>query len=195
MSNRLKCLLIVPAVLTLAGCPAGPLPLVGWETNVPEVNSRTICCGGTPVIVEKRFEHRYDLKFSPEGQRSNVRLKPHFEYVLLQSGQPPRKLPFLTTYTHHNDDGRFGALREIDPGRTWAGYGLVADDEGMADSWRYFVKVFDADGIVRETTLDVLKKDHRIEFVADVPGFRFHHSKGMALYDIRTGSVTMLALK
>jgi hypothetical protein len=193
MFDRFKCLLIVPAMLTLAGCPAGPLPLVGWETDVPEVGSRTICCGGTPVIVEKTYEHRYDLKFSPEGRRSNVRLKTHFEYVLLQSAQPPRKLPFLTTYTHHNDDGRFSALYAIDPGRMWAGYAPVPDDEGTGDSWRYVVKVFTADGIVHETELDVLKKNRRIEFAADVPGFRFHHRNGDALYDIRTGRLTMTA--
>jgi hypothetical protein len=193
MHNRLNCLLLLPAVLTLAGCPAGPLPLVGWETNVPEVGSRTICCAGSPVIVEKRYEHRYDLKFSPEGQRSNVRLKTHYEYVLQQPGQAPRKLPFLTAYTPNMDDGHFRALYEIDRGRMWAGYGAVPDDHGTADSWRYYVKVFDADGIVREATLDVLKTDHRIEFVADVPGFRFHRRDGMALYHIRTGRVTMAA--
>ena len=190
MRNRLNYLLLLPAVLTLAGCPAGPVPLVGWETSVPEVSSRTLCCGGTPVIVEQIYDHRYDLKFSPEGQRSNVRLKSHFEYVLRQDGRPPRKLPFLTTYTHHNHDGGFSALYEIDPGRTWAGYGVVPDDAGTADTWRYFVKVFDADGIVHETTLDVLKTDKRIEFVAGVPGFRFHGRDGMALYNVRTGAVT-----
>jgi len=191
MFKRFKCLLLVPALLTLAGCPAGPVPLAGWERSVTEVDSRTICCGGTSVIVEKTYDHNYDLVFSPDGNRPNVRLKSHFDYVLQRPGQPPRALPFLTTYTHYNHEGGFGALYEIDPGRTWAGYAPVPDDRGSADSRRYVVKVFNADGIVHQTDIEVLQKQRRIEFVPDVPGFRFHHRQGMALYDIRTGKVTI----
>jgi hypothetical protein len=198
MPKRLECLLIVPAVLTLAGCPAGPVPLVGWETNVPEVNSRNVCCGINPTILEKTYEHRYDLVFSPDGDRKNVRLKSHVEYVLLRPGQPPRKLPFLTTYAEHNNDGRFTALYPIDDDRIWAGYGLAPDvDErdggARSDSWHYVVKVFTEDGIVHQADLEVLKRDNRIDIDWNLPAFRFHHRKGMALYQIRTGKVTMLA--
>jgi hypothetical protein len=198
MFDRLKCLLIVPAVLTLTGCPAGPAPLVGWESNVPEVGSRNVCCGINPTIVEKTYEHRYDLVFSPDGDRKNVRLKSHFEYVLLRPGQPPQKLPFLTTSTQHNHDGRFTALYPVDDDRLWAGYGVAPDtderDGGPAsDSWHYFVKVFTQDGIVHQANLEVLKTDHRIDIDWSVPAFRFHHRNGMALYHIRTGKVTLLA--
>lgn len=198
MFNRLKCLLIVPAVLTLTGCPAGPVPLAGWERSVPEVGSRNICCGINPTILEKTYEHRYDLVFSPDGDRKDVTLKTHFEYVLLLPGQPPRKLPFLKTTTRNNDDGRFTALYPVDDDRLWAGYGLAPDaserDGGArSDSWHYVVKVFTADGIVHEDELEVLKTDNRIDVDWSVPAFRFHHRNGMALYHLRTGKVTMVA--
>jgi hypothetical protein len=198
MTNRLKCLLIVPAVLTLTGCPAGPVPLAGFERSVPEVGSRNVCCGINPTILEKTYEHRYDLVFSPDGDRKDVTLKTHFEYVLLRPGQPPRKLPFLTTTTRHNRDGRFTALYPVDDDRMWAGYGATADTaerdgDLRSDSWHYFVKVFTADGIVHEDELEVLKTDKRIDVDWSVPAFRFHHRNGMALYHIRTGKVTMVA--
>ena len=193
MLDRLKNLSILPAVLTLAGCPAGPVPLVGWEKNVPEVSSKNICCGINPTILEKTYEHRYDLVFSPDGDRKSVRLKSHFEYVLLLKGQPPRKLPFLTTYTEHNDDGRFIALYPVDDDRLWAGYGLAPDADGRSDSWHYIVKVFTADGILRQADLEVLKTDNWIDIDWTMPAFRFHHRNGMALYHIRTGKLTVLA--
>jgi hypothetical protein len=193
MTDRFNYLLLLPAVLTLAGCPAGPVPLVGWEKNVPEVGSRNVCCGIQPTILEKTYEHRYDLVFSPDGDRKNVRLKTHFEYVLLLPGRPPRKLQFLTTYTEHNDDGRFIALYPVDDDRLWAGYALAPDAGGPSGTRRYVVKVFTADGIVHQADLDVLATDTRIDVDWSVPGFRFHRPGGMALYHLRTGKVTMLA--
>jgi hypothetical protein len=196
MINQLKVLLVVPAVLTLTGCPAGPVPLVGRESSVREVGGRNVCCGINPTIVEKTYEHRYDLVFSPDGDRKDVTLKTHFEYVLLP-GRPPRKLPFLTTYTRHNRDGRFTALYPVDDHRLWAGYGPAPDtaerDGGAgSDSWHYVVKVFTADGIVHEDELEVLKTDNHIDVDWTVPAFRFHHRNGMALYHLRTGKVTMV---
>jgi hypothetical protein len=187
---RILLCLLCPILLT--GCPAGLAPLVGTPAG-QEVHKEVVVYDGMslPVaegerrltIVAQDVDYNYDLIFSPDGNRKNVRLETRLHYKIRYENGETRALPFLEAKTSNSTSSRLQGLTRIAGTPYWVGYAYTyeSNETNKDRSSRYYTfSVFSDSALRAHSDLRVARGP--IRYDPALRALRYNGPAGPMLY-------------
>ncbi len=128
----MRILLCLLCPILLSGCPAGFAPLIGTPAG-QEVHKEVVVYYGASdgerglTIVAQDVDYKYDLIFSPDGNRKGVRLETRLRYKIRYENGETRELPFLESGTSNSSSSRLQGITRIADTPYWVGYAYTYD--------------------------------------------------------------------